>query len=59
MHDALMALQILDAEPAEFLTPDAVIEHGDTDGTVALAFKGVVRRRLKQLAGLSIAERRR
>src|ERR1051325_11447825 len=35
VKDALAAVQILDAQPAEFLAADSVIKQGGQDGTIA------------------------
>ena len=59
MHHALPALHVLYAQPAELLATDAVIEQGGQDGAIAHALESIVGRRIEQLAGLGIAERRR
>ena len=59
MHHALTALQVTQPQPAEFLTANTVIEQGGQNGAIAHALERIFRRRIKQLAGLGIAERRR
>ena len=59
MHHALTTLHVLDPQPAQLLAADAVIEQGGQDGAIAHALERVRRRRLQQLARLSVAERRR
>ena len=59
MHHTLTALQIAEPQPAEFLAADAVIEQGGEDGPISNALERTLGRRIKKLAGLSIAKRRR
>jgi hypothetical protein len=58
MHHASTAVQVAQAQPAEFLAADAVIEQGGEDGAIAHTLERVLGRRIEQLAGLGIAERR-
>jgi hypothetical protein len=46
-------LHVLDAQPAELLAADAVIEQGGQYRPIAHALEGIVGRRVEQLAGLA------
>jgi hypothetical protein len=59
MQHSLTALHVLYAQSAELLAADAVVEQGGENGTIANTLEGIGRRRVEQLAGLSVAERRR
>ena len=59
MDDALAGLEVAHAQAAQFLTTQPVVKKGGQDGPVALAFKRIGRRRLKQRPGLAVAQRRR
>src|SRR6266851_5551342 len=59
MQHALPALHVLNAQPAELLAADAVIEQGGEDGAIAHALEGIVGRRIEQLTSLRITEGRR
>ena len=56
MQHPLTALHVLNAQAAEFLTADAVIEQGGEDGAIADALERIVGRRVEQLAGLGITQ---
>src|ERR1043166_7057139 len=57
--DAFSALEVADAQAAELLAADAVVQERGQDGAVADALKRILGRRLEQGAGLAVAERRR
>jgi hypothetical protein len=49
-------LHVLNAQPAELLAADAVIEQGGQYRPIAHTFEGIVGRRVQKLAGLGIAD---
>ena len=57
--DSTAVLDVANLEPAEFFTAQAVIEKDRQDSAVAFAFEGRCVRRIKQGAGLTVADRRR
>jgi len=59
VNDSLSALHVLDAQPAQLLAADAVIEQGGKDRAVAHALQRLIRRRIEQLSRLGVAECRR
>ena len=56
MGDALAALNILDAQPAKLLTPNAVIEQGGQNRPIPFPFERVSGRRIEQCPRLGIAQ---
>src|SRR6516162_7789867 len=59
MQHALAAVQVLHLEATQLFTADAVVKQGRENRTIADALESVRRRRFQQLAGLTIAKRRR
>ena len=58
MHHALTAVQITQAQTAELIAAEAVLEQGGQNGAIAHALERVLGRRIEQLTRLGIAERR-
>jgi len=58
MHHALAALDVAQAEEAQLLTADAVIEQGGEDCPIAHAFERIARRRIEQPPRLGVAKGR-
>ena len=58
VHDALAALHIAQAQQAQFLAPDAVIEQRGKNGAVPYTLQRVRGRGLQQSAGLCVAQGR-
>jgi hypothetical protein len=53
---ALAALQVADAQPAQFFAPQPVMQERRQDRPVALALERVVRRGVQQRPGLAVAQ---
>ena len=59
MFPALAGLEIAHAQAAQFLTPQPMVEKGCQDGTIALALKGIGRRRFQERPSLAVTQGRR